>query len=451
MKWMRVLWAGASLLLVLPGCSHDKTVQGGGVYSPLITGLAVDPSPAVRGLQNELTLQVTNVNNYAITYHWSSPNGAFSDSTHQTAAWLAPDTIGFYPVTCSIQAQAPDSGVSFYKATTYQVFVDNAYVRWTRSSNVQFDPAPAPTPMSDSGVVFSEYTNISTGASNIYQVAVAGNTPVPLTQNFFSAFSPSMRADGQVVAFAGKKTNTDGGASIWLVPSSGGADTTGAYVEARHNINTQRFLGAPRYSRTGTTLLYSSDTTTVGSGPRPWFRDAGFLYPAPPAPANRVIAAGSLGTRAYFGANWGPDVDANGIPDSVVTQTQQSFGTTVQASRGIYKLRSSPPQTSGTVWMNDFTIAEPDWSEDGRYIIFTRPNTLSPDRDIWIIPAGATSLSAAVRVTSGPADDSHPRFSNDGSSIYFVSNRADAYGLNGLYPIERRGTNIWSVSLFDLP
>jgi Tol biopolymer transport system component len=54
-------------------------------------------------------------------------------------------------------------------------------------------------------------------------------------------------------------------------------------------------------------------------------------------------------------------------------------------------------------------------------------------------------------VTSGPADDSHPRFSADGNSIVFVSNRADRYGLNGIYSTERRGYNIWSVQRFDRP
>jgi Tol biopolymer transport system component len=56
-----------------------------------------------------------------------------------------------------------------------------------------------------------------------------------------------------------------------------------------------------------------------------------------------------------------------------------------------------------------------------------------------------------VRVTSGPADDSQPRFSADGNSIFFISNRVDRYGVTGVYGTERRGTNVWSVAHFDRP
>jgi hypothetical protein len=73
------------------------------------------------------------------------------------------------------------------------------------------------------------------------------------------------------------------------------------------------------------------------------------------------------------------------------------------------------------------------------------------DRDIWIINAWASDPSAAVAVTSGIADEFHPRFSSDGLKIFFVSNRIDGYGTNGFYDTERRGMNIWSVSKFDLP
>ena len=69
----------------------------------------------------------------------------------------------------------------------------------------------------------------------------------------------------------------------------------------------------------------------------------------------------------------------------------------------------------------------------------------------WIINAAASDPSAEVQITFGPADDFHPRFSSDGSKIFFVSNRIDGYGANGFYDTERRGTNIWSVSRFDKP
>ncbi|TMQ60825.1 MAG: hypothetical protein E6K75_02505, partial [Candidatus Eisenbacteria bacterium] len=116
--------------------------------------------------------------------------------------------------------------------------------------------------------------------------------------------------------------------------------------------------------------------------------------------------------------------------------------------------RTSPPNNPGppfTVWLNDSGAGEPDWSPDRAHIAYSRRVPGRTDRDIWIINAYATNPSQAVRVTTGPADEFHPRFSSDGSKIFFLSNRTDAYGADGVFDTERRGVNIWSVSRFDLP
>jgi hypothetical protein len=437
MKWMRVLWAAGTLLLAVSGCSDDQPPLSGGIYAPVITGVKTDPEPAVRDEQVQVTVLVTNVNNYPLTYHWSTAWGTLTDSTDQTAKWITPDSIGSYPVTCAIVAQG--EGVTFYKSTTFQIFVDNEYVRWTRSDAVQFDPAP----IVNGGVIFAQYKGGTAVTSDIYSVLAPEAGSTKLTQGIHTAVSPSMQADGQKFAFAGRPTALDS-IGIWLLPGTGGgvADLTPV---ARWN-SSQRILGSPRFVNTGTFLLYSSDTSAIGN-PRPWYRDA--FNPA--AAPTRVIAQNALGTNAFFGANWGPDLNGDGIPDSVVTESQRNFGQRTQFSRGFFKLPTSPPQTVANQWLADSSAAEPDWSPDGQYVIYARPNPPFPERDIWIIRADATSSSQAIRVTFGPADDSHPRFSADGSTIYFVSNRADYYGINGIFPIERRGTNVWSVSLFDVP
>jgi hypothetical protein len=148
---------------------------------------------------------------------------------------------------------------------------------------------------------------------------------------------------------------------------------------------------------------------------------------------------------------WGPDVDGNGLPDSIVCVGYRFFRATNQQARGLFKFPTAPEQSVAVQWLPDSSAAEADWSPDGQHIVYAKPNVLTGDRDIWIINAGSSDPSTAVRVTSGPADDSHPRFSDDGASIFFVSNRADNYGLNGIFNTERRGTNIWSVSRFDTP
>ncbi len=440
MTWMRGLWAGATLLLALSGCSEDgdDKVKGGGVYSPIITGIASNKEPAVRGVANELTVLVTNVNNYPITYHWSAGAGSLTDSIGATATWVAPNAIGIYPVTVSIEARDDAADVNFFKSTTFQVYVDNEYIRWTKSTEIQFDPAPTPS----GGVLFSQFRNIATGETDAYNVPDLGLSPERLTQNFFLARSPTMRFDGQQVAIAARKKSTDS-LGIWVLPAAGGdtsAAIPGALVDA--SVGRSR-IANPRYARAANWCLYNSDEGSAPN-PKPWF---GPFTAAP----ERLIVQGALATTTLWLPNWGPDGDGDDLPDSVVCQGFRFFGQSNQISTGLFKFPTRPPQDAGAAWLTDLAATEPDWSPDGQHIIYTKPNPGTGERDIWIIHAASSDPSTAVRVTTGPADDSQPRFSHDGSSIYFVSNRADRYGLNGIYTTERRGTNIWSVSGFDRP
>jgi hypothetical protein len=444
MKWNRGLWAGACLFLFLSGCSEDSgdnKVKEGGVYSPIITGVDADNEPAVRGAANTFTALVTNVNGYPLTYHWSAASGILTDSTGASATWMAPDSIGTYPVTVSIQAQDAATGKNFFQSTTFQIFVDNGFTRWTVSPEVQFDPDP----MAAGGVIFAQVRDATTGAADVYSTTMPGLAPTQLTTGFATLTSPTMRADGQQIAVAGKGTSAEAGPSIWLLPGTGGDPSTA--VPAALRSAGQPGLWAPRFARAGTWLFYNSDSTRVGA-PRPWFRDA-FNLAAPPEP---VIETGAflLGS-AFYQPAMSADVDVNGLPDSIVAPAYRFFGLSNQAPRGLFKFPTRPPQNVANQWLADSLATECDWSPDGQHIVYAKRNPVFGDRDIWIINAASTGPASAVRVTSGPADDFHPRFSPDGSSIFFVSNRADHYGLNGIFNTERRGTNIWSVARFDRP
>ena len=444
MKFVRGLWAGAILLLAISGCSDDNggDINDNGVYSPLITGISSSSEPAVRGMENQLTVLVTNVNNLPLTYHWSAADGGLLDSTAATVRWVAPPEIGTYPVTVAITAQ--DGDQAFFKQTTFQIYVENQYVRWTRSPEIQFDPAPTVA----GGVVFAQFLNAVTGQSAAFSVDAPGLSAAQLTTGFFSVASPTLRADGTQLAFAGKVSSGDPGPSIWLLPGAGGdaAEAVPAALRSPEGTSQlQTLLGSARFARTGSWLLYNSDTTSVGN-PRPWYRDAFNLAQAP----FRLLA--SAGTNAFYQPNWGPDTDQNGLPDSVVCPSYRLFGTPVQVGRGLYKLTTLANQAAPAVsWLPDSSATETDWSPDGAHIVYAKVNQITSERDIWIINANSADPATAVRVTHGPADDSHPRFSADGSTIFFVSNRADRYGLNGVYNLERRGTNIWTVTRFDRP
>jgi len=436
-KWMRGLWAGACLLLVLSGCAKDPTgsIKDAGVYSPLITGIAADHEPAIRDTTNEFTAIVTNVSGLPITYHWSAASGEMTDSIGVTAVWKAPNAVGTYPITVSIV-----SG-SYFKTMTFQVYVDNELTRWTRTPEVQFDAAP----IQSGGVLFAQFRNIVTGAADVYSLSAPGLSPVQLTQNFARITSPTMQADGLQLAFAGQRTTSDS-ISIWVLPGTGGDPSMA--VQAIPWSSEQLTLGNPRFSRTARWLLYNSDTLTAFNQ-KPWFLNMDLLYTS--TPKNRVLASGVENLSTFLMPAWGPDTDGNGLPDSVVCPAYFLFGSPNQQPLGLFKFATTPEQSSAVQWLPDSTAAEVDWSANGSYIIYTKRNALGGDRDIWIINAGSKDPTTAKRVTFGPADDSRPRFSPDGTTIFFVSDRADHYGLNGIYNTERRGTNIWTVTRFDRP
>jgi len=446
MKRIRV-WAGAVavLLLALSGCSKnsDKSVSGGGTYSPIITGISANNEPAIRGDVNALTVLVTNVNNYPITYHWKATHGSLADSTSATVHWTAPDTIGSYPVTVSIESN-DGKGAYFFKSTTFQIFVENQYVRWTSSTDVQFDPAPTGT----GGVVFAQIVNPAVGGSEIYSLAGPALGAEQITSTFLKAFSPSMSSDGLDVAFAARKNPADS-TMIWAGPATGCDTTTAGRITTPTIIAPQHHLATfPRFSQQSNWLLFASDSGR--SLPTVWARQIVTPLPAyqPELGAPGSVYQPTSPVETYWTPNWGPDINHDGMPDSIICQGIVFFNQLGQISRGLIKFAS----TNGTdnVWLADTSATEPDWSPDGSHIVFCRKN-LEGDRDIWIINAASSNPNDAVRVTHGDADDSHPRFSADGSQILFVSNRADRYGLNGIYSTEHRGTNIWSVSRFDKP
>ncbi|HEV8128217.1 MAG TPA: hypothetical protein VGQ14_01025 [Candidatus Eisenbacteria bacterium] len=440
MRLHRGVWAGACLLLALVGCSNTSDeVEGHGVYSPIITGIHSNNEPVARGVPNQLTAQVTNVNNLPLTYHWSTAAGTIIDTTKATAVWTPPDSVASYNVTVSIEAR--DGDAYFFKTMTVLMSVDNQYIRWTKSDQTQQDPAP----VSGGGVLYTEVHNTTTRASDVYRVDVALGSAIQLTSGFFSASSPSPRADNSQIVLAGRLTSTDS-AAIYLFPFAGGTPGTGTVIAASNSQQT--ILRSPRFAATGSRVAYVSDTLTT-TFPKVWWRDAANLLTSAVPTTSPDFATSPLVFNQYLFPSWGPDVTGDGNPDSMLTIYADFTG----AVLGL--VRIATPDSGNVLedrpWLTSNQIQSPDWSPDGQYVTFAMNNSGASDRDIWIINRAAANLSDAVRVTSGPADDSQPRFSADGHFIFFVSNRVDHYGANGIQGVERRGRNIWSVAEFDRP
>jgi len=441
MNGTRGLRAGIVMVLILTGCSKDKTLNVEGAFSPVIENLSSDNEPPVRGISNTLTAIVTNPRGYTLRYHWSAGAGQFADSQAQTVHWTPPDSMAVYPVTVSVEAHDDLNHVDFFKTRTFQVFVDNEFERWTRSVAVQFDVAPP----AGGRIYYSEVRNALTGESDIWALAVPLGSPEQITQNFWQVTSPTAQSDGSRVVFSGRRRSSDPGVSIWMVPPTGG-DTTTALPVVRWHPSKNTILGGPRFAPSGPMLLYHSDSLDFNfSRPKPWVRDvSNFAFP-PFALADSNM---SEATNAYVTGAW------KGSGDSIVVESYINYAFLNQRrSTGLFKLSVSGNSSVGSFpqWLADSAATEPDWSPDGQHIVFSKRAPGRTDRDLWIINANSSDRTSAVPVTRGIADEFHPRFSSDGTKIFFVSNRVDQYGANGVYETERRGTNVWSVSRFDLP
>lgn len=434
------MWAGAFALLALVGCSDKKgSIKDTGVYSPILTGIASNHEPAARGAANQLTAQVTNVNGMALTYHWMVQAGTLADSTSASVTWTPPDTIGTFDVTASIEAR--DGDKYFFRTMTVHMSVDNEFTRYTKSVDIKFDPAPMP----GGGALYAQYRNVSAGTSDAWRIDAPMGLPIQMTDGFYSVSSPTPRADKTMFAFTGKATSDVQGNSLFTLPFGGGDSTLAVRLSAPNVF--QSILLSPRFARAGTWLLYETDST---SSPftHLWKRDLATFTSAPvpvfdPADTLSFIVF----PRRFADGNWGPDSTSDGIPDYVVSTWTSDFG----VPAGVITVPADNAHAVSIVpFLSDPTMEEPDWSPDGKDIVFSKRNPAG-DRDLWIINIQATSIDQAVRVTYGPADDWHPRFNEDGSQIYFVSNRVDRYGTTGIYGTERRGTDIWSVAHFDRP
>jgi Tol biopolymer transport system component len=344
------------------------------------------------------------------------------------------------PVTVSVQAHDDLNSVDFFKTRTFQVYVDNEFERWTRSVAVQFDVAPP----AGGRIYYSEIRNASTGESDVWALAVPLGAPEKITQSFWDVTSPTAQSDGPRVVFSGRRRASDPGPSLWLVPPTGG-DTTTALPVVRWNASDNSQLGGPRFAPSGPMLLYHTDSLGINyARPKPWVRDVS-NFASPPVPLVGEIFAEA--SNAYVNGAW------KGSADSIVVESYTDYQfLNIRRSRGLYKMSVSD-NTASTFpqWLADSAATDLDWSPDGHHIVFAKRAPGRTDRDLWIINANSSDRASAVPVTRGIADEFHPRFSSDGTKIFFVSNRVDQYGANGVYDTERRGTNIWSVSRFDRP
>jgi tricorn protease len=253
---------------------------------------------------------------------------------------------------------------------------------------------------------FSAFLKITASLLLLTSVAGFAQSPAAKSDNVSNAgtpyFSdPAISPSGLEIAFVS-------GGDIWTVPSTGG--------EARLLVSHPDYESRPIYSPDGRYLAFTS--TRSGNG------DIYVLN----------IASGQLKRLTY---DDGLDEISAWSPDGKYVYFS-STSREISSMRDVFRVKAdggTPMAVSENRYMNEF-FATP--SPDGKTLALTARGVAShqwwrnghshlDESEIWLMHDGKTP--AYEKLTEGGAKELWPMWSNDGKSIYYVSDRSGAQNL----------------------
>jgi len=224
---------------------------------------------------------------------------------------------------------------------------------------------------------------------NLFRASLHTGRPVtwadtmPLTFDEATFESVDVSRDGRLLISSDRGGNWD----IWMLPAAGG--------ELQQVTTDPGVDGCPRWKPDGSAFVFHSTRT----GHREvWTMPVGG---GPPRQVTRGEAESSYPT-------WSPDGREIALRNN---------GIVIVAEEGGRERRLS---TNPNDW-------ESDWSPDGRWIVFNSVRDGTPGQ--WLVPAAG---GEPERLTKG--EGSWPRWSRDGTEIYFIGRGALA-------------NNVWAVSI----
>jgi Tol biopolymer transport system component len=190
------------------------------------------------------------------------------------------------------------------------------------------------------------------------------------------------------------------------------------------------------WARDGRSIVYSANP-----GPHLWrIRADGTSSPERLEAAGRGATGPSVArgrARLVFSRRlWDPDIYVlrpGSPPKPLVESTFVDFAAQYSSDGRRIAFQSDRADDTGAVWLADSDGSNPtrltrgpgreqgspSWSPDGTSIAFSA-EAENGRADVWTIGTDGTGLH---QVTHDPADESGPRWSRDGRSLYFVSNR----------------------------
>jgi len=311
------------------------------------------------------------------------------------------------------------------------------------------------------------------GQWDVWKVPVLGGRPTLLVEN---ARDPAITPAGDRIAFV--RTDSQGHQRVFAGPVSNTSLATQLVAEPARALQPEE---DPAWSPDGRVLAYSADrslwmVSALGGPAKALTHDREYDIEPAWSPDGQSVyfssyrggvyalwqvpAAGGSASRLTSGA--GPErhptvsIDGRRLAFSTFTENmdlvvrdvenghEEPFGTSrdevspafSRDGRLLVYVADSGPAGGTELWIQPIAsgraegqphrvsefpgaVSHPDFSRDGRWLVFQR--TLQGSRDIWTVPVSGGS---PVRFTDDIADDLHPSWSPDGGRIVFVSSRS---------------------------
>ena len=236
----------------------------------------------------------------------------------------------------------------------------------------------------------------ASGASDLYVMPVGGGEPRRLTSDGVWIYSPVWTPDGREIVFS---SNRSGGQNLWRIPALGGKPKRLDFVQGEVRSTAFATLGQDKSVRMAYSTSVFDDNVwrldlTHGDKPKP------------------VVAS--------MARDWSPQFSPDGNRMAFSSDRSGSFEIWVSRADG-----SLPVQLTS---FGAGIVESPRWSPDGKRIAFaalvdTNSANFTPriNRHVYVVEADG---GIPRRLTSDPAEEARPSFSQDGRWIYFRSDHS---------------------------
>ena len=234
--------------------------------------------------------------------------------------------------------------------------------------------------------------------THLWLVDVAGGEPRQLTRAEASDSSPVWSPDGTRLAFVSKR-GSDETAALYVIPIDGG--------EAEKILELPYALAAPKWLPDGRSVL--ALTTTIPHPTRP-FQPAHLdaIRQETKRRKDTKMTARATEDRQYrFWDRWLTDGLAGRLVK--IDVAARTFADLTPASTELFTLSGETTY---------------DLSPDGRHVALTwntsrRPYRTDHNHDIWLLSTDGSAPPKNL-TPDNPGTDSRPKFSPDGTSVYFL-------------------------------